>query len=478
MQRWGFWLGVAVFATMLLLPPPDGLSLNGWRTAAVTVLMATWWFTEAVPVTLTGSLPFLTLPLLGIAKAEAVAGLYMSPVLFLVLGGALIGQAFEKWDLHRRMALAVVARAGSEPSRLLFAIMAVTAFISMWVNNSATTVMMLPIATATLVAVTRTLDLANPDPDEKRFAAALVLSIAYASNIGGVATPIGTPVNPVVIGILDKYLDVQVSFLQWCLFGIPLMLVSLPVCWWILRICLPFRLQTASPESIAAAIGRTPPMGPPEHRVLAIVILTSIAWVMLPVIETVIPGITDAGIAIAAALALCVIPSGERHQPSRGAYLIEWADARKAPWYLILLLGGGVALADAVVKSGLSAWLGQETQAVAGLPLWLLVFVVAVLCALVTECASNVATASIFMPISVTLAAGGGHDTTIVALAAGLAASWGFANPAGTSSNAMVFGTGRVRVPDMLRSGLLLDLACAVLITLACLWLVPLVGLD
>ena len=478
MQRAGFWLGAGLFGLLLALPAPEGLSEQGWRTAAVTALMATWWFTEAVPVTLTGSLPFLLLPLLGISRPDAVAGQYMSPVLFLVLGGAMIGLAFEKWDLHRRVALAVVARAGADPSRLLFAIMAVTAVISMWVNNSATTVMMLPIATATLVAITRTLDTPRPDPDEKRFAAALVLSIAYASNIGGVATPIGTPVNPVVLGILDRNLGVRVSFLDWCLFGVPLMIATLPVCWWILKRALPFRLQPVDPAAIAAAIAPTPPMGTPEHRVLAVVVLTSVAWITLPLLEGVVPGLTDAGIAVAAALALCVIPSGDRRQPARGRYLLEWADARHAPWYLILLLGGGIALADAVVGSGLSGWLATETQLIAGLPLWLLVFVVAVLCALVTECASNVATASIFMPISVTLAAGGGHDTTIVALAAGLAASWGFANPAGTSSNAMVFGTGRVRVPDMLRSGLLLDLACAVLITLACLWLVPLVGLD
>jgi sodium-dependent dicarboxylate transporter 2/3/5 len=478
MQRAGFLLGVALFTVMLLLPAPEGLSVAGWRTAAVTVLMATWWFTEAVPVTLTGSLPFLVLPLLGVAKPEAVAGQYMSPVLFLVLGGAVIGLAFEKWDLHRRMALAVVARAGAEPSRLLFAIMCVTAFISMWVNNSATTVMMLPIATATLVAVTRTLDAARPDPDEKRFAAALVLSIAYASNIGGVATPIGTPVNPVVLGILERNLGIRISFLEWMLFGIPLMVAALPVCWWILRFALPFRLEEGDPESIAQAIGPTPPMGTPEHRVLAVVAATTAAWVFLPLLEDAVPGITDAGIAVAAALALCVIPSGERRQPSRGRYLIEWADARQAPWYLILLLGGGIALADAVVKSGLSAWLGQETQMIAGLPLWLLVLVVALLCALVTECASNVATASIFMPISVTLALAGQHDPVVVSLGAGLAASWGFANPAGTSSNAMVFGTGRVRVPDMLRSGLLLDLACAVLITLTCLLLVPYLGIG
>ena len=159
MQRAGFWLGVGLFAAFLVLPPPDGLSVAGWRTAAVTALMATWWFTEAVPVTLTGSLPFLVLPLLGVAKPDAVAGQYMSPVLFLVLGGAVIGLAFEKWDLHRRMALGVISRAGADPSRLLFAIMAVTAFISMWVNNSATTVMMIPIATATLVAVAPSIEM-------------------------------------------------------------------------------------------------------------------------------------------------------------------------------------------------------------------------------------------------------------------------------------------------------------------------------
>lgn len=481
MQRAGFWLGVALFMVMLVLPAPAGLPPAGWKTAAVTVLMATWWFTEAVPVTLTGSLPFLTLPLLGISRPEIVAGLYMSPVLFLVLGGAMLGLAFEKWDLHRRIALAVVARAGAEPSRLLFAIMCVTAFISMWVNNSATTVMMLPIATATLVALTRTLDTPNPNPDEKRFAAALVLSIAYASNIGGVATPIGTPVNPVVLGILERNLGTRISFLEWMLFGVPLMLLSLPVCWWILKTTLPFRLRAGDVAAIARAIGTTRPMGTPEHRVLAVAVITGIAWVLLPLLEKQVPGLTDAGIAVAAALALCVIPSGDRPTAglaARGRYLIEWADARQAPWYLILLLGGGIALADAVVKSGLSAWLGQETQMIAGLPLWLLVLVVALLCALVTECASNVATASIFMPIAVTLALAGRHDPLLVSLAAGLAASWGFANPAGTSSNAMVFGTGRVRVPDMLRSGLLLDVACAVLIMLTCVLLVPLLGIG
>jgi sodium-dependent dicarboxylate transporter 2/3/5 len=333
--------------------------------------------------------------------------------------------------------------------------------------------MMLPIATATLVAVTRTLGSADPDPSEKRFAAALVLSIAYASNIGGFSTPIGTPVNPIVIGILDKNLGVQVSFLEWLILGVPIMLVALPVTWWLLRLAFPFRMRTGTPESIAAAIGQTPPMGQPEHRVLAVVATTSAAWVMLPVLETLIPGLTDAGIAIAAALLLAVIPSGDRVTPPRGRFLIEWSDARQAPWYLIVLLGGGLALADAVVKSGLSAWLGDSTQAVAGLPLGLLVLVVAAMCILVTECASNVATASIFMPIAATLALAGHHDPVVVSMAAGLAASWGFANPAGTSSNAMVFSTGRVRVADMLRAGLLVDLAGAILIALACALIVP-----
>jgi sodium-dependent dicarboxylate transporter 2/3/5 len=476
-QRIGFWLGAVLFAAMLLVDPPAGLSEAGWKTAAVTVLMACWWFTEAVPVSLTGSIPFLLLPLLGVVRADEIAGKYMAPVLFLIIGGTLIGLAFEKWNLHRRVALMVVSRASPDPRHLMLAIMVVTAAISMIVNNSATTVMMLPIATAALGALAPALDGPNASRDERNFGAAMVLAVAYASNIGGFGTPIGTPVNPIMLGILERTLNVQISFVEWLAFGLPFVIIGIPACWWMLcRVTLPFRLQAADPVALAAAIGHSAPMTTPEKRVVAVVLLTSAAWVLQPLLQPVLPGLTDAGIAIAAAVALCVLPSGEVGG-KRGRYLLEWQDARNAPWYLILLLGGGLALADVVVQSGLSAWLGAALGSFAGLPLLPLLVVISIMCVLVTECASNVATATIFMPIAASLAIAGGHDPLPAAMVAGLAASMGFANPAATSSNAMVFATGRLRVTQMFRSGLLFDLFGAVLIALICAWIVPHLGL-
>lgn len=481
LQKTGLWLGLIGFVVMLAAPAPEGLSDAGWRVAAVTVLIGCWWFTEAVPVTLTGSLPFLVLPLLGIAKADAVAGLYMSPVLFLILGGSLIGLAFEKWNLHRRVALFVVSQASPEPRSLLLAIMAVTAFVSMWVNNSATTVMMLPIAMAALAAVVPTEQDAAGDAQmlrhQRNFAAAMILSVSLASNLGGFATPIGTPVNSIAVGILERVYDVRISFAEWMAFGVPFMLLSVPACWWILsRITLPFNFAGSSRAAIRAAIGEPGPMGTAERRVLAIVIIVAAAWVFLPLVEQALPGITDAGIAVAGALALCVCPSGEK-RPGAASVLLEWEDAKRAPWYLILLLGGGLALADAVVKSGLSAWLGTSLAAVSDLPLLPMLLAIALLCALITEAASNVATATIFIPIAASLALGAHYDPALAAIAAAMAANLGFANPAATSSNALVYSTGRIPITAMLKSGLLVDVVGAVLIALACAWIVPLLSL-
>ena len=483
LQRAGFWLGAALFTLILLLPAPEGLSVAGWRVAALTVLIGCWWFTEAVPVTLTGSLPFLALPLLGVAKADAIAGLYMSPVLFLILGGALVGLSFEKWGLHRRVALAVVARVDPEPRTLLFAVMAVTAFVSMWVNNSSTTVMMLPIAMAALGAVIGGEGGAAQDAagtaattrDARNFAAAMILSVSLASNLGGFATPIGTPVNSIAVGILERSYDTQISFAGWMAFGVPFMLLSLPACWWILsRVTLPFHLAGPGRDAVRAAIGDPGPWTAPQRRTLAVVLLVALAWVFQPLVERLLPGITDAGIAVAGALLLCVLPSGDT-RPGASQRLLEWEDARRAPWYLILLLGGGLALADAVVKSGLSAWLGTALGAVGGLPLLPMLLAIALLCGLITEAASNVATATIFMPVAASLALGAGYDPALAALCAGMAANLGFANPAATSSNALVYSTGRVPIAGMLKSGLLVDLVGAVLIALLCATVIPLV---
>ena len=474
-NRFGFWLGLAAFAVLLALPPPAGLSPAAWATAAVAALMAVWWFTDAVPVAMTGTLPFLLLPLLGAAKPGEVAADYMSPVLFLVLGGAMLGRALEKWGLHHRLAVAVVTHAGTDPARLLLALMAATAFVSMWVNNSATTVMMLPIAGSLALAARRDPD-ADPSSDERNFGAALVLCVAIASNVGGFATPIGTPVNPVAIDLVERHFGVRIGFGEWMAFGVPIMLVALPLAWLVLsRIVLPFRLAAVPPAQVIAAVGSTGPWTPPERRVLAVLVAAAGSWVALPVLERHVPGVSDAGVAVAAALLLFVLPAGARGADARREPLLDWADARQAPWYLILLLGGGLALADAVGSTGLSGWLGAELQQVAPVTPLALLFVVTALCVLLTECASNLATAATFIPIVGAIAIAGGHDPVPVALAAGLAASWGFANPAGTSSNAMVIGTGRVPVPAMVGAGALVDAVGVVLIVLACAVLVPLV---
>jgi len=473
LHRLGFWLGASLFSLMLAMPAPAGLSTPAWQVAALTVLIGCWWFTEAVPVTLTGSLPFLLLPRLGVAKADAVASQYMSPVLFLILGGTLIGAAFEKWNLHRRVALFVVSHADPDPRSLLFAVMAVTALVSMWVNNSATTVMMLPIALAAIGAIVPNLDDASIDTHRRNFAAAMILGVSLASNIGGFATPIGTPVNSIAVGILERSFEVSISFIQWMAYGVPFMLVMLPVTWWILsRVTLPFRFDGGARESIRESIGVQGPMTTPEKRVVAVVMLVASAWLFQPFIERSISGITDAGIAIAGALLLALLPSGDGTE-GRHRTLLEWDDAKRAPWYLILLLGGGLALADAIVKTGLSAWLAQALGAVSELPLLPMLLAIAVLCAFITEAASNVATATIFMPIAASLALGAGYDPTLAALAAAMAANLGFANPAATSSNALVFSTGRIPITAMLKAGLLVDLAGAVTIAAVCQWIVP-----
>lgn len=475
MRRTGFWLGTLLFGVMLATAPPGGLPIEGWRTAAVAVLMACWWFTEAVPVALTGTLPFLLLPLLGVAKAEAVAAKYMAPVIFLILAGSMLGVAMEKWGLHRRLAIAVIRRVRPEPRVLLFAVMCVTALVSMWVNNSATTVMMLPIASATMYAVTRSLDSAQPEINEQRFAAAMVISVAYASNIGGFATPIGTPVNPIAIGLIDQTFGVQISFAEWMAFGVPIMLLALPLTWWLLsRVSFPFRLPSGDRSRLIEAIGNVGAMTTAEKRVALVVVATSALWIVQPALMPLLPGLSDAAIAVIGALSLCLIPSGAAQG---GRFLLEWPEARTAPWYLIMLLGGGLAIADSIVGTGLSDWLGAALGAAAALPLVVLLVLVAAQCVLVTEAASNLATAATFIPIAATLAASGGHDGVALALAAGMAASWGFANPAGTSSNAMVYGTGRVSVPQMLRAGLWVDLLGVLLITAACGLIVPLLGL-
>lgn len=475
LARYGFWAGMTIFLLLQLLPAPEGLTVEAWHTASVAALMGIWWFTEAVPIPLTGSLPFILLPVLGVQGASAVSSNYMAPVLFLVMGGAMLGLATEKWGLHRRLALLLVKRATPTPAMIVLALMIATASISMVVNNSATTIMMLPIASAIIAGVL-------PDADDSSqalggyFASAMYISIAIASNMGGFVTPVGTPVNPVIIELVHRQFNLEISFPQWIAFCLPLILLALPVAW--LLITLPLRRHTTGSfrrEDILAAVGSQGALSVPEKRTLAILAATSALWIGLPWLRGFLPGVSSATVAMVAALTLCILPSGDSQREIASRRLLEWKDCARAPWFLVFLLGGGLALADAIVVTGLSDWIGARMAWLADLPLPWLLLIVAAICIAVTECASQVGTATTFMPIVTAVALAGGHDPVPVALAAGLGASWGMANPAGTSSNAMVIATGRVPVSRFVGVGASVDLAGVALIATTCLILVPLV---
>jgi len=459
-KRIGLWLGLALFAAMLLLPAPAGLSPVGWRVAAVAVLMATWWMTEALPLTATALLPFLVFPLAGAGTAAEVAGDYYSPVLFLVLGGAFIALAIERCGLHRRIALAILNRAGASTGGLLFAFMAATAFVSMFVSNTATTVIMIPMA----VALIRAMSPDGPGEDARRLGAALVLGVAYAASLGGLGTLVGSPTNAIAAGLIEKTTGLEVNFVTWLAFGLPLVAVSVPIAWWLIARALRVAHATLDRAAVAATIGTPGPLTTPERRLLPLLAAVVAAWILLPFVGPALglPKIDDGMIAVAGGLLLFALPDG------RGSTLLTWPETRGAPWDVILMFGGGLALAEGITGSGLALWIGQQLESVATLPVWAVALLLTAIVILVTEFASNVATASGFLPVIAGLTVATGIDPALLALPAACAASWGFMLPAGTGPNALAFATGYPRMGEFLRAGFGLDLVGVPLIVAVC----------
>ncbi|RPI14146.1 MAG: SLC13/DASS family transporter [Lysobacterales bacterium] len=452
-QRAGLWLGAALFAAILLIPAPEGYAPGAWRTAALAVLMAVWWATEAIPIPATAMLPLAAGPLLGVVPVQEAGHAYGSPTIFLILGGCLLALALERWSLHRRIAFHVVARAGSDARRLVFGIMVATAVVSMWVSNTSTTLMMLPVA-ASIAA------LVAPDPGsasvaQRNFSTAIVLSVAYAATIGGLATLIGTPTNALAAGFLEQTYGDRPSFAEWLVFGLPCSLLMLGAAWWVLvRISHPFHLpDIASARDVVRE--QLEAMGPPtvpERRVTTIVVAAAVAWVASPWLET-LPGLgalSDMGIALAAGLALFLVPSG---LPG-GGMLLHGDDFRRVPWDTLFLFGGGLALAALIQGSGLSHAIGAELQGLSDWHPLAVTGVVILLMILWTEFTSNVATAATFMPILAALAEATGQPPVTLIIPAAVAASSAFMLPVGTAPNAIVYGSGRIEMRDMMRAGL------------------------
>ena len=455
-QRIGFVLGLAAFLLTLILPAPAGMPVLAWPVAGLVVWMATWWMTEAVPLTATALLPFVVLPLLGVSDANTTAATYYSPILFLILGGAFIALAVERTGLHRRLALAILARVGESggSTALLFAFMIAAGLLSTIISNTSTALIMMPMALAVLAGG------GIKAGETDGIAGALPMGIAFAASIGGLGTIVGSPTNAIAVGLLDKTLGLKISFLEWSLYGLPVVLLGVPLAGWIIA-----RVQklSAAPFDLPAArksIAHRGPWSAPEKRLVPLVALTVLAWVTLPLLEPLVPkgGLTDGTVAVIAGLALFVVPDGT------GRPLLIWREADRAPWGVIMMFGGGLALAAGMTASGLAGWLGEALLPLRAVPLLVTALVLTGFVVLVTEFASNVATASGIMPVVASLIAALGVDPVLLAIPAAFAASWGFMLPAGTGPNAIAWATGHIALPRMLRAGLLLDLAGVLLI--------------
>ena len=452
----GLFVGAAAFLTIMLIPPPDGLSGNAWRVAALAALMAIWWLTEALPVAATALLPIAVLPVLGIVDATAAAAPYAHPLIFLFFGGFVIALAMERWGLDRRVALVVLRACGTRPTRLIGGFMIASAGLSMWVSNTATTVMMLPIGLS-VIALLGTNDDASEPAVKSPFALSLLLGIAYGASIGGLATLIGTPPNALLAAFMAKTYGIEIGFGRWMLLGLPLSCGLLLVAWLILtRVA--FRPDRTPIRGASAVLSREfqslGPLSRAEKRVGIVFALVALAWVFRPVISGLVPGLTDPGIAILGALALFIVPADAR----RGHALMNWAWAKRLPWSILVLFGGGLSLASAIQSSGLAAWLGQGLMAAQGWPLIALVLVVTAVVIFMTELTSNTAATAIFLPIIAAFATSMSLSPLMLAVPAALAASCAFMLPVATPPNAVIFSSGHVTIPTMARAGILLNL--------------------
>ncbi|MDJ0949342.1 MAG: DASS family sodium-coupled anion symporter [Alphaproteobacteria bacterium] len=462
-QLIGLFAGPVLATAILVSPAPEGLSQQGWWTGAVGLLMAVWWMTEALPLAATAMLPLILFPLLDLRGIEASATPYAHPLVFLFFGGFLLARAMHVWGLDRRLALTVLRLVGSRPRQVIAGIMGVTAFLSMWVSNTATAMVMLPIGLSIVTTFSK-----HDQGRAEGVAPALLLGIAYAATIGGMGTIIGTPPNALFVAFMADTYGIEISFLRWMLIGVPLVLILLPITWFVLtHIAFPVPSGRALDESrtLGETLAEIGPISRAERMVSVVMLLVAACWMLRPLIAKVLPalGLSDAGIAMTGALLLFLLPVDIK----RGRFLLSWKEAAGIRWDVLILFGGGLALAAAIGSSDLADWIGAQLTALGALPLLLLLLVVGALIVFLGELASNTAMAAVFLPIAGATATGMGEPALLLALPVALFATLGFMLPVATPPNAVIFGSGVVEIRDMLRAGVILDLVGIVVVAVA-----------
>ena len=472
-QKVGMFLGPALLLLMLFTGTPDDLPAEAWITAAIGVLMAVWWATEAVPIAVTALLPIVLFPMFGVASIQDTVPPYANKVIFLFLGGFIVAFAMQRWNLHRRIALSVLQHTGGDGRSLVGGFMLASALISMWVMNTSTTMMLLPIAVSIITVIHKTVTTLDEKAKED-FQFSLLLGVAYGATIGGIATLVGTAPNAMFAAFMLENYDTSINFANWMMVGLPLSALMLPLAWialtrWVFKVDF-----ITSDEARAALRTMKLDMGSitvPEIRVAIVFLLMASTWILRPVLVKIpaLAALDDSLIAVAGAILLFLVPSGEKSDP----LLLRWKYAEQLPWGVLLLFGGGLTLAGAVSRTGLAAWLGSSLNAVGALPLIAIVILAATLIIFLTELTSNIATTATFLPVVGAIAIEAGYDPIVLAVPVTLAASCAFMLPVATPPNAIVFGSGMLTIPRMARAGLVLNLIGIVLVSAVAYKLAP-----
>jgi|TARA_B110000881_G_C18600313_1_gene534616 sodium-dependent dicarboxylate transporter 2/3/5 len=471
-RKLGFWIGLLLFFSIVLNPTPESLSIEGWHVAAVALLMAAWWGTEAVPLPVTALIPLAALPLLQVSSLKETAISYANPHIFLFLGGFILALAIQRSGLHKRLALSVVSKVNASAGSIVGTFMCISFFISMWVMNTSTTLMLLPICLAICVNIKEALPgLSNKQI--KNFEIALFLGIAYASSIGGMSSLIGTAPNIVFAGFMQENFNIDISFLDWMKIALPIGLMMLVASFIILtKIIYPstFEINAATKNKIKKSLEELGKISRDEKKVFIIFLIAASLWIGRPYLKyhEMLLGLTDAGIAILAAIILFILPSDNKK-----SNLLEWDETKKLPWGLLLLFGGGLSLASSISSSGLGQWLGTSFSLLVELKPWLIILLITTFIVFLTELTSNTATTSTFLPIATSIAVAISVAPISIAIPLVMASSLAFMLPVATPPNAIVYGSGKITIANMIKAGFILNLIGILIISLVSHYLLP-----
>ena len=467
----GLILGPILFSVIMIFVDAEGLSFEAKCILASTAWMAIWWVTECVPISVTALLPIVLFPLTGGMDLSTTTAAYGHKLVFLFVGGFLIALAIEKWHLHKRLALNIIRVTGSNKSKVILGFMLATAFLSMWISNTATSIMILPVGLAIISQLKD--DPKTVENENEVFGKSLMIAIAYSASIGGMATLIGTPPNMVLAGVVEESYGIKLNMFDWMKFGVPLSSFLLFVCWlYLTKIAFKFKNEefSAGRDEIQKQIKKLGKFSNEEIKVLIVFTLTALGWIFRGSIETIFPMIDDTIIAIFFAVTLFIIPT--KNQKTNTTLLV-WNDTVKLPWGILILFGGGMAIASAFGKSGLALWIADLLTNLNDVSLFLIILIIVTSINLLTEVTSNMATTAMLLPVLVTIALAIDVHPYFLLVAATLAASCAFMLPISTPPNAVVFGSGFLKIEDMFKKGVWMNLISIITITLVVYYTLP-----